>query len=120
MPYADSEELRHHRELQEKLFREQKAIRHMPKEIVYGPWGSGYGRSYLTGYGHYGDPRRRYTTNLWADFYRELDEGVPDIDDFIARYVARLKAGGRSAEWARSHVISRIKQHQEDSGYQYL
>lgn len=117
--YADLEEARQHRELLEKQFREERAIRHQPKEIVYGPWGSGFGRSYLSG-GYFGEPRRRYTTNVWADFYRELDEGVPDIEDFINRYTARLKAGGRSAEWARSHVISKIKQHQEDSGNTYL
>lgn len=120
MPYADVEEMRQHRELLEKQFSEERAIRGRPKEIVYGPWGSGFGRSYLTGHGQIGDPRRRYTTNMWADFYRELDEGVPDIEDFINRYVSRLKAGGRSTEWARRHVLSKIKQHQEDSGQTFL
>ena len=117
--YADVEEMKHHRELLGQEFKEARAIERQPFEIVYSPGHGGHGRSYLS-HGGYGEPRRRYTTNVWADFYRELDEGVSDIEDFILRYIRRLKAGGRDADWARRHILKKIKDYQEDTGYQYV
>ena len=117
MPYADLEELRQHRELLEQQFREEKGVQRRMPEIVHAPSyrGAGHGR-FAFGV----DPRKRYTTNIWGDFHRELDEGISDVDDFVERYTRRLMAVGRSPDYARRQVINRIKAYQEDTGYRYF